>query len=476
MNEKFSLVESGFIDEISSAYKIFTHNKTKARVIKFENDDDNKAFMIGFRTIPENSKGIMHIIEHSVLSGSKKYTTKEPFMDLAKSSLATFLNAMTFQNMTVYPISSRNAKDFYNLMDVYLDAVFNPRLLTDKRVFLQEGTRREIFNKDDEIQYQGVVYNEMKGAMSSSEEFIYQAMQEEMYPGNYPAFNSGGDPYEIIKLTYDELLDYYDRHYHPSNSFTVLYGDGDVDAELEHLDEFLSAYEYKEIPNKIGMSLAKDSKKFIERAYPNDVSDKHNYAYSFITGDIDNTRDSIMTEFLSKYLSYFSNSPLKKKIQEMGIASDLLSYSNYGYGNGNFTDINMILKDADAGKANIYKDAVEEELENIKSGRINGDIYDSALNLMDFTLKEFANTATKGIALALKAVAMWLFDKSPRTAFAYNATLEELKKDKSAFINYVKDVHKDAKLIDFYPVKDFYKDRDEAERKALDEYLSLIHI
>ena len=168
MNEKFSLVESGFIDEISSAYKIFTHNKTKARVIKFENDDDNKAFMIGFRTIPENSKGIMHIIEHSVLSGSKKYTTKEPFMDLAKSSLATFLNAMTFQNMTVYPISSRNAKDFYNLMDVYLDAVFNPRLLTDKRVFLQEGARREIFNKDDEIQYQGVVYNEMKGAMSSS--------------------------------------------------------------------------------------------------------------------------------------------------------------------------------------------------------------------------------------------------------------------------------------------------------------------
>lgn len=470
MNEKFSLVESGFIDEISSAYKIFTHNKTKARVIKFENDDDNKAFMIGFRTIPENSKGIMHIIEHAVLSGSKKYTTKEPFMDLAKSSLATFLNAMTFQNMTVYPISSRNAKDFYNLMDVYLDAVFNPRLLTDKKVFLQEGTRCEIFNKEDEIQYQGVVYNEMKGAMSSSEEFIYQAMQEEMYPGNYPAFNSGGDPYEIIKLTYDELLDYYRRHYHPSNSFTVLYGDGDVDAELEHLDEFLSAYEYKEIPNKIAMTKPEAAHKTIERAYPNDVSDKHNYAYSFITGDIDNTRDSIMTEFLSKYLSYFSNSPLKKKIQEMGIASDLLSYSNYGYGNGNFTDINMILKDADGGKANIFKDAVEEELENIKAGRINGDIYDSALNLMDFTLKEFANTATKGIALALKAVAMWLFDKSPATAFAYNATLEELKKDKNAFINFVKEVHKDPKLIDFYPVKDFYKDRDEAERKALDEY------
>lgn len=470
MNEKFSLVESGFIDEISSAYKIFEHNKTKAKIIKFENDDDNKAFMIGFRTIPENSKGIMHIIEHAVLSGSKKYKTKEPFMDLAKSSLATFLNAMTFQNMTVYPISSRNAKDYYNLTDVYLDAVFNPRLLTDKRVFLQEGTRREIFNKDDQIQYQGVVYNEMKGAMSSSEEFIFQAIQEEMYSGNYPAFNSGGDPYEIIKLSYDELIDYYKRHYHPSNSYTVLYGDGDLDNELNHLDEFFSKYEYKDAPNNIAMKLENADKKFIERAYPNDVSDKHNYSYSFITGCIDNNKDSIMTEFLSKYLSYFSNSPLKKKIQDMSIASDLLSYSNYGYGSGNYTDINLVLKDADTGKADIFKDAVEEELNNIKSGKINDDIYESVLNLMDFTLKEFQNTATKGIALALKAVAMWLFDKSPATAFKFNATLEELKKDKNAFINFVKKTHKDAKLIDFCPVKDFYKNKDEEERKTLDEY------
>lgn len=470
MNEKFSLVESGFIDEISSAYKIFTHNKTKARVIKFDNDDDNKAFMIGFRTIPENSKGIMHIIEHAVLSGSKKYTTKEPFMDLAKSSLATFLNAMTFQNMTVYPISSRNAKDFYNLMDVYLDAVFNPRLLTDKRVFLQEGTRREIFNKDEEIKYQGVVYNEMKGAMSSSEEFIYQAMQEELYPDSYCAYNSGGDPYEIIKLSYDELLDYYKRHYHPSNSYIVLYGDGDVDAELAHLDEFLSAYEYKDIANKIGMKLVKPKKCVYERAYPNDVSDKHNYAYAFVTGAIDNTRDSIMTEFLSKYLSYFSNSPLKKKIQEMGIASDLLSYSNYGYGNGNYTDLSLILKDAEPGTLEEFKKAAHDEIAAIKMGNINKDIYESVLNLMDFTLKEFANTATKGIALALKSVAMWLFDKSPASAFAFNETLDELKKDESAFINFVNAAHKDVKMLDFYPVKDFYKERDEEERDALNKY------
>ena len=470
MNEKFSLVESGFIDEINSAYKIFTHNKTKAKVIKFANDDDNKAFLIGFRTIPENSKGIMHIIEHSVLSGSKKYKTKEPFMDLAKSSLATFLNAMTFQNMTVYPISSRNAKDFYNLMDVYLDAVFNPRLLADKRVFLQEGTRREIFNKDEEIKYQGVVYNEMKGAMSSSEEYIYQALQEEMYPDGYPAFNSGGDPYEIIKLTYDELIDYYDRHYHPSNSYTVLYGDGDVDAELTHLDEFFNAYDYKEIANNIAMDTPKAVHNVIERAYPNDITDKHNYAYAFLTGEIDSNRDSILTEFLSKYLSYFSNSPLKKKIQEMGIASDLLSYSNYGYGNGNFTDLSLILKDADANKLDIFKNAVEDELNSIKEGRINKDIYDSVLNLMDFTLKEFSNAATKGIAIALKSVAMWLFDKNPASAFAYNKTIDELKKSEDAFINFVKAVHKDSKVIDFYPVKDFYKERDKAERKALDEY------
>lgn len=468
--KEFSLVEKGFIEEINSAYQIYTHNKTKAKVIKFANDDDNKAFMIGFRTIPENSKGIMHIIEHAVLSGSKKYTTKEPFMDLAKSSLATFLNAMTFQNMTVYPISSRNDKDFYNLMDVYLDAVFNPRLLSDKRVFLQEGTRREIFSKDDKIQYQGVVYNEMKGAMSSSEEYIYQAVQEEMYPDGYPHYNSGGDPYEIIKLTYDELIDYYKRHYHPSNSYTVLYGDGDADSELAHLDEFFSHYEYKDIANNIAMDMPKAVDKIIERAYPNDISDKHNYAYSFVTGNIDDNRDSIMTEFLSKYLSYFSNSPLKKKVLEMSIASDLLSYSNYGYGNGNFTDLSLVLKDADAGKLDFFKDAASEELNNIKEGKINKYIYDSVVNLMDFTLKEFTNAATKGIAIALKSVAMWLFDKNPATAFAYKATLDELKKSEAAFVDFVKAAHKDVKIMDFYPVKDFYKDRDDAERKALDDY------
>src|SRR5690554_5784233 len=209
----FKLIEESEIKELQSIGRVFLHEKSGARLLHLDNEDNNKVFSIGFRTPPTNDTGVPHIIEHCVLSGSRKYTTKEPFMDMVKSSLQTFINAMTFSDKTLYPVASRNEKDFFNLMDVYLDAVLYPKIYELPEIFMQEGWHHEIFNKDEEITYKGVVYNEMKGAYSSPERVLADSVAESLFPDTCYQYSSGGDPDAIPDLTYEEFLDFHRKLY-----------------------------------------------------------------------------------------------------------------------------------------------------------------------------------------------------------------------------------------------------------------------
>ena len=222
----FILNKEEEIKEVNSIVRIFEHEKTGARLLHMENDDSNKVFSIGFKTPPSDSTGVMHILEHSVLCGSKKFPTKEPFVELVKGSLNTFLNAMTFSDKTVYPIASKNEKDFFNLMDVYLDAVFNPNIYNTKEILMQEGWHHHLENKEDELSYKGVVYNEMQGAFSSPDGVLVRKIQETLFPDNTYSNESGGDPKYIPDLTYEQFIDTHKKYNHPSNSYIFLYGDG----------------------------------------------------------------------------------------------------------------------------------------------------------------------------------------------------------------------------------------------------------
>ena len=234
----YLLQQTEYIKEIDAEAIIYIHEKTKAKILVMSNEDAHKSFCVGFRTPPSDSTGVAHIIEHSVLCGSKKYPLKDPFVELAKGSLNTYLNAMTYPDKTLYPISSQNDKDFHNLMDVYLDAVFFPNIYQSKEIMMQEGWRYHIENENDPITYKGVVYNEMKGAFSSPEEIGFRLIKETLFPHTAYANESGGLPINIPDLTYDEFIKFHQTYYHPSNSYISLYGDMDVKKTLESYSIF----------------------------------------------------------------------------------------------------------------------------------------------------------------------------------------------------------------------------------------------
>ena len=244
----YELIEEREISDVNSMGYILKHKKSGARLALLSNTDDNKVFYIGFRTTPEDETGVPHIIEHTTLCGSDKYPVKDPFIELAKGSLNTFLNAMTYPDKTVYPIGSCNDADFKNLMDVYLDAVFHPNITKYEEIFKQEGWHYELESVDDELTINGVVYNEMKGAYSSAEEVLQNQIFRSLFPDNTYSKDSGGNPVYIPTLTYEDYLAFYNKYYHPSNSYIYLYGDMDMEERLNYLDkEYLSKYDYLEV-------------------------------------------------------------------------------------------------------------------------------------------------------------------------------------------------------------------------------------
>ena len=248
----YETIESVYIEEVHGTAGLLRHKKTGANVVIISNDDTNKVFAIGFRTPPKDSTGVAHIIEHTVLCGSAKFPSKDPFVELVKGSLNTFLNAMTYPDKTVYPIASYNDKDFQNLMHVYLDAVFYPNIYKNKNIFLQEGWHYELSGKDGELTYNGVVYNEMKGAFSAPEQILIRKITQSLFPDTTYGVESGGDPQFIPELTYEQFLDFHRKYYHPSNSYIYLYGDMDMTERLDFMDrEYLSAFDRQPADSEI---------------------------------------------------------------------------------------------------------------------------------------------------------------------------------------------------------------------------------
>lgn len=235
--QAYEILEKRPIKDLNSEGIILRHKKSGARIAVISNDDDNKVFYIGFRTPPEDSTGVAHIIEHTVLCGSDKYPVKDPFVELVKGSLNTFLNAMTYPEKTIYPVASCNDKDFQNLMSVYMDAVFHPNIYKYQEIFQQEGWHYELESEDAPVTINGVVYNEMKGAFSSPDDVLSRQIMTSLFPDTTYANVSGGDPLHIPELTYEEYLDFHRRYYHPCNSYIYLYGDMDVAEKLAWMDE-----------------------------------------------------------------------------------------------------------------------------------------------------------------------------------------------------------------------------------------------
>ena len=385
----FRLVEERDVQEMDSVGRVFIHEKTGARLLQLANSDTNKVFGIGFRTPSANSTGVAHILEHSVLNGSKKYRTKEPFMDLARTSLNTFLNAMTFSDKTIYPVASQNDKDFDNLMDVYLDAVFNPSIYDIKEIFLQEGWHYHLENKDDDLIYRGVVYNEMRGALSGADAQVGDQILEALYPDTIYGKESGGDPYEIPSLTYEAFLDFHKKLYHPSNSYIFIYGNGDIERFMAHIENnYLAGYERLDVDSSIAWQDAFAAAKKVETTYSvaqdADTEGKDILAYAVSMGTRKTPKDIYVQEVLSEVLINAQAGPLKNALLAAGLGEDISDFSNDGIQ----IPFGVVAKDTDAARAGEFEQIVEDTLRQLVRDGIDKEQLVAAVNRMEYALRE----------------------------------------------------------------------------------------
>ena len=324
----YEVIEQRKLDDLKSEGALLKHKKSGARVLLISNDDDNKVFNIAFRTPTKNSTGVPHIMEHTVLCGSEKFPAKDPFVELVKGSLNTFLNAMTYPDKTVYPIASCNDKDFQNLMDVYMDAVLHPNIYKHEEIFRQEGWSYQLEDKDGELSYNGVVYNEMKGAFSSPDGVLDRVILNSLFPDTTYANESGGDPDEIPNLTYEEYLDFHRTYYHPSNSYIYLYGDMDMAEKLEWLDrEYLCKYDKIEVDSEIHLQKPFDAVRELSMKYSvssNEPLEDNTYlSYNKVVGTSLDRELYLAFQILDYALLSAPGAPLKKALMDAGIGKDI---------------------------------------------------------------------------------------------------------------------------------------------------------
>lgn len=424
----YTLQEQQYIKEIDSEADIYIHDKTKAKLLIIPNEDSHKSFCIGFRTPPDNSTGVAHIIEHSVLCGSKKYPLKDPFVELAKGSLNTYLNAMTYPDKTLYPISSQNDKDFHNLMDVYLDAVFFPKIYDKKEILMQEGWRYHLENVEDPIVYKGVVYNEMKGAFSSSEEIGFRYIKESLFPDTTYANESGGAPSQIPNLSYEEFLNFHRTYYHPSNSYICIYGDIDVRETLAYIDEaYLSKFEYAPIESEIKVQPAFESE--IEKhSYYSATEDKENglfLSYNMVVGEVSDRELMLAMSILEYVLLDTPASPLKKALIAEGIGEDV-----YGAFQTHLRQpiFSIVAKNAKEDKKERFYELIQTELKRLVKEGLPEALLKGALQVKEFELRENDSSGySKGLFYSLAALKSWIYDASPYTYLKYEEELANIK-------------------------------------------------
>ena len=474
----YTLIEKREIKEFSSDGYLLKHNKTGARVVLLSNEDDNKVFSIGFRTPPKNSTGVAHIIEHSVLCGSKKYPAKDPFIELAKGSLNTFLNAMTFPDKTIYPIASCNEKDFKNLMDVYLDAVFYPNIYREKKIFMQEGWHYEMEDISDDLSINGVVYNEMKGAFSSPDSVQEREIMNSLYPHTAYGVESGGDPEVIPDLSYEEFLDFHKRYYHPSNSYIYLYGDMDMVKYLEYLDqEYLSKFDALFVDSAMKKEEPFEKPVTVYREYPISESESEQdntyLSYNISFGDNLNKEQYIAFQILDYVLCSAPGAPLKQLLIDKGIGTDVYSIYENGILQPYFS---VVAKNANKEQLDEFVSLIEETLSDLVKNGLDKKALKAAQNYYEFQYREADfGSYPKGLILGMKILDSWLYDdNAPFIHIQAGDTYKELKSkiDTDYFEglirkNLLDNPHKTILVVE--PVKGLTAKKDRALAKKLAE-------
>ena len=410
----YEIIKEEELKGIHAKGYLLRHRKTKARVLLIENDDNNKVFNIGFRTPPSDSTGVPHIMEHSVLCGSKNFPAKDPFVELVKGSLNTFLNAMTYPDKTMYPVASCNDKDFQNLMHVYMDAVFYPNIYEHEEIFRQEGWSYKLDSKDDALAYNGVVYNEMKGAFSSPEGVLDRVVLNTLFPDTSYANESGGDPDVIPELTYEQFLDFHRKYYHPSNSYTYLYGDMDMEEKLEWLDKnYLSNFEEEFVDSAIMYQQPFET--MVEKTIPYSIASEESeedntyLSYNKVIATSLDKELYLAFQILDYALLSAPGAPLKKALTDAEIGKDIMG----SYDNGIYQPIfSIVAKNANEDQKQAFVDVIEEVLSDIVKNGIDTKALEAGINYHEFRYREadFGNYP-KGLMYGLQLMDSWLYDE-----------------------------------------------------------------
>jgi len=433
----FELIGERALPEANSTALFYRHAKTGAKLLSLVNDDENKVFGVAFRTPPRDSTGLPHILEHSVLCGSRKYPVKDPFIQLAKGSLNTFLNAMTYNDKTVYPTASQNLQDFYNLVDVYLDAVFHPRITPD--VLKQEGWHYELDAPDAPITYKGVVFNEMKGAYSSPDALLNKLSAESLFPDNEYGLDSGGDPRHIPDLTYADFKAFHEKYYHPSNARIYFYGDDDPAERLRLVDGYLREFSRTEIDVPVALQPRFTSPKRLARTYPaSDEAAKAVMSVNWMLAEIGDVDLELGLSLLNHILSGTPASPLRKALMDSGLGEDA---------GGSFDDglrqslLNVGMRGIDPADADKVEALILATLERLARDGLERQAVEASLNTFEFSLRE-RNTGSfpRGLALMLHALSYWLHGHDPLLPLAFEAPLARIKERVAARERYFEDL------------------------------------
>lgn len=483
---RYELVREERLNDLNSDACLLKHKKSGARVVLLSNEDENKVFSIGFRTPPYNDTGLQHIIEHTVLCGSKKYPVKDPFVELCKSSLNTFLNAMTYPDKTVYPAASCNIVDFKNIMDVYMDAVFYPNIYEREEIFMQEGWHYELEDAEGELAYNGVVYNEMKGAYSSPDELLSRYSFRTLFPDTAYSRESGGDPEQIPSLTREEYLEYHRKYYHPANSYIYLYGDMDMEERLAYLDrEYLAAFDQNDVSG-----ITKQSELKYQKAFDKPITREYSYAiteeepeennsylsYNMVIKNVLDEKLYLAMQILDYVLVMAPGARLKQELLDNGIGLDVDSL----YESSILQPVySVIARNASADDKDRFIEIIMDVLTSIAENGIDKDTLLAGINYYEFKYREADFGAyPKGLMYGLQMMDSWLYDENePFIHIEAGKTFEELKEDVRSGSGYFENIIKEyminnshASVVVLNPKKNMTEEMEEAVRSRLAEY------
>jgi presequence protease len=409
----YEIVTSQTLEELKTLGIILKHKKSGARIVVMSNDDDNKVFFVGFKTPPMDSTGAAHIVEHTVLCGSKNFPVKDPFIELEKGSLNTFLNAITYPDKTIYPIASCNDKDFQNLMHVYMDAVFYPNIYYKKQIFEQEGWHYELESKEDELKINGIVYNEMKGAFSSPEQVLFRLIKKSLFPDTAYGTESGGDPDNIPDLSYEDFLEFHKKYYHPVNSYIYLYGDMDIEEKLNWLDkEYLASFDQINVDSHIEQQKAFDKPKEVVTSYSisaEESLDNNTYvSYNTVVGTSLDAKLVMSMKTLEYVLLSAPGAPLKQALLDAKIGQDILSDYDSSIMQPMFS---IIAKNANESDKDQFLTVIHDTLEKIVKNGIDEKALRAAINFYEFKYREADfGQFPKGLMYGIQLLESWLYD------------------------------------------------------------------